>query len=162
VGRLIVTGLKNWAMPLIRYDTDDLAKAVDGACPCGRTLPAFADIVGRYSQTAFLPEGTLGLVEGLRGAIDETPHPLTQGLRQFQIHQCRDDSFELRLVSRKPIAEAFVERLQKAWSAHAPRPEQSLVIKRVDLIARSPGGKFQAFTSDFIPALDRRGSVPVP
>ena len=160
VGRLIVTGLKNWAMPLIRYDTDDLALAVEGACPCGRTLPSFAEIVGRYSRTAFLPEGTLGLVEGLRGAIDSTPAALTQGLRQFQIHQCSDNSFELRLVSRKPIAEAFTERLQTAWSALAPRAEQSLAIKRVDAIARSPGGKFQAFTSDFMPAADRPGAPP--
>jgi phenylacetate-CoA ligase len=159
-GRLVVTSLKNWAMPLLRYDTDDLAVAAEGACPCGRTLPSFTDIVGRYSRIAFLPEGTLGLVGGLRGAIEETPPALTQGLRQFQIHQSRDNSFELRLVSRKPIAEAFTERLQKAWSAHAPQADLPLVIKRVEFIARSPGGKFQVFTSDFMPALDRSGAPP--
>ena len=45
-GRLIVTGLNNWAMPLLRYDADDLGTAVEGPCPCGRTLPSFGDVVG--------------------------------------------------------------------------------------------------------------------
>ncbi|HAJ75342.1 MAG TPA: hypothetical protein DCM64_02695 [Gammaproteobacteria bacterium] len=40
-GKLLVTGLSNPAMPLIRYETGDLAKAVEGPCPCGRTLPSF-------------------------------------------------------------------------------------------------------------------------
>ena len=151
VGRLVVTGLKNWAMPLFRYDTDDLARASDGPCPCGRTLPTFLDIVGRYSRIAFLPEGTLGWVGELRKAIEETPIELVRDLRQFQIHQYRDNSFELRLLSRGPIAEAFEKRLQAAWSAAAPL-DQSLVIKSVEAIARAPGGKFQVFTSDFMPS----------
>ena len=153
-GRLIVTGLKNWAMPLFRYDTDDLAQAADGPCPCGRTLPAFTDVVGRYSRIAFLPEGSLGLVGALRTAIEEMPIELVRDVRQFQIHQFRDDRFEVRLVSRAPLAETFGQRLRDAWAIAAPgRP---LVIKRVEGIARSPGGKFQAFTSDFMPAPDRR------
>lgn len=152
IGRLIVTGLKNWAMPLFRYDTDDLARASDGACPCGRTLPSFQEIVGRYSRMAFLPDGSWRLAEKLRAAIEEAPLKFVRDLRQFQIHQYRDNGFELRLVSRAPIGDAFAQRLQRAWSAAAPRPDQTLTIKQVDAIARSPGGKFQAFTSDFMPS----------
>ena len=68
-GRLIITGLNNWVMPLLRYDADDLAIAVDGPWPCGRTLPSFGDVVGRYSRVAFLPEGTIIILEALRAAI---------------------------------------------------------------------------------------------
>ena len=153
-GRLIVTGVKNWAMPLLRYDTDDLAVAADGRCPCGRTLPAFADVVGRYSRIAYLPDGSLGLVGALRTAIEDMPVELVRDVRQFQIHQYRDDSFEVRLVSRAPVAEKFGQRLRNAWAIAAPG--RSLAIKQVDEIPRSAGGKFQAFTSDFMPTPDRR------
>ncbi len=104
-GRLVITGLTNWAMPLLRYDADDLATAVEGGCLCGRTLPSFGDISGRYSRVAFLPPGTLGAVEALRMAILELPAALVRDLRQFQIHQSRDNSFEVRLVMRTRVPE---------------------------------------------------------
>ena len=34
--RIIATGLTNFACPLIRYDTEDLAVAIDEPCDCGR------------------------------------------------------------------------------------------------------------------------------
>ena len=34
-GRLVLTALKNPAMPLLRYDSGDMARAVAGPCPCG-------------------------------------------------------------------------------------------------------------------------------
>ena len=45
-GRLVVTSLHNFAMPLIRYEVRDYAE-VGRPCPCGRGLPAIARILGR-------------------------------------------------------------------------------------------------------------------
>lgn len=151
-GRLVVTGLKNPAMPLLRYDTGDMARAVVDPCPCGRTLPAFADLVGRYSRVAYLPAGTLPLVGALRTALEELPASAVRGLRQFQIHQYRDRGFELRLLMTVAPRPELAAALAAAWAA-AGGAEFPLRIVRVDAIARSPGGKFQDFTSDFVPAL---------
>lgn len=46
-GRLILTSLTNYAMPLIRYDIADLGVAGAGDCPCGRRWPVLKRIVGR-------------------------------------------------------------------------------------------------------------------
>ncbi|HZM46141.1 MAG TPA: hypothetical protein VFC14_15000 [Burkholderiales bacterium] len=46
VGRVVVTTLQNFAMPLIRYDIGDLAEVGD-PCPCGRGLPVLGRILGR-------------------------------------------------------------------------------------------------------------------
>lgn len=105
VGRIIVTGLNNPAMPLIRYDTDDMAEMLDGPCPCGRTLPSFGEVAGRYSRIAFLPEGTLGYVGAIREALEAMPRDLARNLRKFQVHQFRDNKFELRLLSDVYAAE---------------------------------------------------------
>jgi phenylacetate-CoA ligase len=159
-GRLIVTALNNLAMPLIRYDTGDLATAIAGACPCGRTLPAFGEIVGRYSRIAFLPEGTLGLVDILRRCIEEAPADIARDLRQFQIHQFRDNGFEVRLATRLPLPDAFAARIRAAWDSNAGVRAFPLRIVEVPEIPRSPGGKFQVFTSDFMPLPDHASGAP--
>jgi phenylacetate-CoA ligase len=150
-GRVVVTALVNWVMPLLRYDADDLATAVDGPCPCGRTLPSFGDVVGRYSRVAFLPPRTVVIVEALRAAIIGMSATLLCGLRQFQMHQCRDNSFEVRLVLRSQVPQGLAEYLSAAWSKALGAPHPPFLLKCVDAIERPPGGKFQVFTSDFMP-----------
>lgn len=159
VGRVVITGLSNTAMPLFRYDTGDLASAAAGTCPCGRTLPSFGDLVGRYSRIAYLPEGTLAQVGALREALEAVPPSLARNLRQFQVHQYRDRSVELRLLTAGELPDEFAVRVRAAWTA-TTGDAWPLAIRRVDAIARSPGGKFQDFTSDFMPRPDRESDPP--
>jgi len=150
-GRLIVTGLSNLAMLLLRYDADDLAVAADGPCPCGRTLPSFADIVGRFSQFASLPERSFVMFETIRFAIQKAPAEQIRDLRQFQLHQFRDGRYELRLLARARLPDVFDQHVQSVWANAAPPPNSSLTLRYVDAIERGAGGKYQAFSSDFIP-----------
>jgi phenylacetate-CoA ligase len=46
VGRVIVTTLNNFAMPLVRYDTGGDAE-VGPPCACGRGLPVLRSLVER-------------------------------------------------------------------------------------------------------------------
>jgi phenylacetate-CoA ligase len=153
IGRVVVTGLKNPAMPLIRYDTGDLAETVDGPCPCGRTLPSFGAIQGRYSRIAQLPEGTAPLVRTFREKVSHLPVAALVGLRQFQLHQSRDMSFELRLVTAGEPPARLLAVLAEAWrdSGGARFPFR---IAQVESIPLPSGGKFQDFTSDFMAAAD--------
>lgn len=60
VGRVIVTGLVARAMPLIRYDTGDVAEArAATSCPCGRGLPVMGRIHGRVSDFVVTPDGRM-------------------------------------------------------------------------------------------------------
>ncbi len=159
-GRLVVTALLNAAMPLIRYDTDDMAVPVAGDCPCGRTLPAFAEIVGRYSRIAYLPAGTLRYVQALRDELEAMPSDLVRNLRQFQLHQYRDGRFEMRLCTVGALPPAFGERLQAVWAAATEEHDLPLTLVEVAEIERPPGGKYQDFTSDHMPAMDRAAAPP--
>jgi len=44
MGRIVITTLQNFAMPLVRFESGDLAE-VGAACPCGRGLPVLRRIV---------------------------------------------------------------------------------------------------------------------
>ena len=153
-GRIVVTAISNFAMPLIRYDTGDLGVAVEGACACERTTPGFAEVTGRYRPMHLAPEGTALRVQLITDVIDELPLPSLAGLREYQIHQYRDNSFELRLVT---VGEPDVEltgSVQAAWDSSFG-PDFSLKICRVDRIPTLPGGKQQEFSSDFFPKQDK-------
>jgi len=145
VGHLLVTGLKNFAMPLIRYDTGDLAEAAEGACACGRTQPFFAEIAGRYRRYAGLPEGTRQRVGAIRRAIENMPPEDLAFLRTYQVHQDRENRFTLRLKTVAPAPEAFRGQILDAW---APVGEAPLTIVEMAEIATSPGGKQLDFVSD--------------
>ncbi len=156
-GRIIVTALNNLAMPLIRYDTGDLAVATGGECSCNRTLPSFGEIVGRYARVAYLPPGTIEPVLALREAIENLPPHLTRDFREFQIHQFASRNIELRIVVRSPMTEEFYALVRAAWAKATEGAGPELTVRRVEELFRAPGGKFEVFTSDFLPARDDSG-----
>ncbi|MGE3773961.1 MAG: phenylacetate--CoA ligase family protein [Gammaproteobacteria bacterium] len=147
-GRLLLSCLSNPALPLLRYDTGDRAQVAEGPCPCGRSLPAFAELVGRELHLAPLPPGTYRRKEALATILEALPAAAWRGLRQYQIRHHRDESFTLLLAGHSPPAAEFertvLARWQTACAAHA---------LRIEFCAEIPpgaGGKFQVFVSEFV------------
>jgi phenylacetate-CoA ligase len=59
-GRILVTCLTNYAMPLLRYDIGDRgALAEENTCPCGRRGQLLAHLAGRSVDTFRASDGTL-------------------------------------------------------------------------------------------------------
>ena len=55
--KIIGTNLHNKAMPLIRYETGDLAEITNSHCSCGRNLIGIKNIIGRSDSNILTPEG---------------------------------------------------------------------------------------------------------
>ena len=49
-GRVLVTDLTNYCMPMIRYENEDIAAWETGDCACGRNFPRLSRILGRKSD----------------------------------------------------------------------------------------------------------------
>jgi len=58
-GDIIITNLHNYAMPLIRYQIEDLGIASGDNCSCDSFLPTFAKVIGRSSENLFRRDGTM-------------------------------------------------------------------------------------------------------
>ena len=58
-GRLIVTNLHNYAMPLLRYEIGDTGSLSSQRCPCGSDLPVLQSLTGRSTDHFLLRDGTL-------------------------------------------------------------------------------------------------------
>ncbi len=152
-GRLLVTALNNPAMPLIRYDSGDYATACDNTpCPCGRTMPAFEKIQGRFRRMLNCPPNTWQYWDAILNALVNADSRFIKNIRQYQLHQFLNNSYELRFVSKTALPPAFLQTLRHAWqSATNEDPVAQLAIIRVDEICRPVSGKFQSFTSDHAP-----------
>lgn len=150
-GRVLVTSLSNPAMPLVRYDTDDLAVATDQQCQCARTLPCFGEVVGRYSRIAYLPEGTLGQVAVIRDILSTLPVEQSSCLRRFQIHQDDSKNLELRLTAIKKIDPMFIRQITHRWHKLKPINAANFKVIQVEQLIAEKNGKFHDFTSYFIP-----------
>lgn len=150
-GHLLITSLGNPAMPLLRYDSDDLAELPTEPCPCGRTLFSFRNIEGRYRRNAYLPEGTWEFWDALLNALNEVPKEQFAQLRQYQLHQYRDGRFQLRIVAAKELAVTLETNLRQCIEHFLHGAAARLELLQVDEIPRPASGKIQNFTSDYIP-----------
>ena len=157
IGRIVVTTMNNYAMPLIRYDTGDMAQAVDDECACGRTLSSFGDIAGRLRRFAHLPPHTREKVNCLTEAIEQVPKEYLKNLRQYQVYQDKNNHFELRVRASDTLPDEFYIVLEQAWRRFDDN-KSVLTITVVDEIEPSPSGKTLDFISDYYP---KDETVPV-
>lgn len=58
-GEIVGTGFNNWAMPLIRYCTADIAVVGPPTCGCGRNYPLWERIEGRKQEYVVARDGSL-------------------------------------------------------------------------------------------------------
>ena len=149
-GRILVTTLTNFAMPLIRYDTGDIAQALDDPCPCGRTLPSFGQVLGRRSRIDTLPTNVISLADAILEVMEQLPENLSRNLQMYQLYHYRDGNFELRTVVADSLRPAFAEHIQQVWRAATASNSTKLRITNVDSIRPAPSEKFFHFDSDLL------------
>ena len=93
-GYLVLTGLVDRAMPLIRYRVEDRGILTDRACPCGRGLPLLEKVTGRTAD--FLVRADGALVAGV--SLVERTLTAISGVDQMQIVQEAIGKFSLKVV----------------------------------------------------------------
>ena len=148
VGRVVVTDLHNFAMPLIRYDIGDYAE-LGPACACGRGLPVLSRIAGRVRNMLVTADGKRFWPPlGSRKFIEVAP------VLQHQIAQKEYDLLEARLVTARPLDASQEGRLREMILAGMP-PGMRLVFRYCQEIPRGAGGKFEDFVCEVASAAVR-------
>jgi phenylacetate-CoA ligase len=155
-GRLLITSLNNSAMPLLRYDADDMAEPADGPCPCGRSLPAFVNLRGRYRRTAFLPEGSWQRWAAIQLALYKIAQQHPGTVQRYQMQQDQRGDFELRIDCQPDQFEAIKTVLLQAFATACPDLESPnlKIISSTEFLYQD-ARKFQNFVSAFMPPEDQ-------
>ena len=140
IGRVVVTDLHNFAMPLIRYDLGDYAR-LGPPCPCGRGLPVLAGIAGRGGQIAVDPTG--------RSFFPRLNFDFwldVAAVQQWQVAQLAPANLEVRYVGERELTADEQSQLTSAIR-NAMRYDYRIAFTRLPVIPHAPGGKFDDFVS---------------
>jgi len=141
IGRVVVTSLHNFAMPLLRYEVGDYAE-VGEPCACGRGLPVLKRIVGRSRNMVHTPDGKCYWpsfpVEYWMSIAD---------VRQFQLRQKTLEHIEMLVVMDGQLTKQQEEKLTKKLHSSLNYPFK-LTYHCVESIPVQKNGKYEDFISE--------------
>lgn len=151
-GRLVCTGLYNHAMPLLRYDTRDIAAfAKIQSCACNSNRPVVDHIVGRIEDVVVTPEGRLV------GRLDAA-FKYSNNILLAHIYQPDRGHIIVKLVptenytyetDEQPLMDELRKRLGEKIDISIQKTDE-------ENIPRSPKGKVRFVISD-VPAQEKLG-----
>jgi len=146
IGRVLITVLHNFAMPLIRYELGDYAER-GAACECGRGLAESERIGGRARNMMRLADGRrLWPTFASKGTRAIAP------VVQMQLVQVSLERVEARMVVERPLTpeekRALAEVIASRWGTNLPI---EVAIVEVDRIERGAGDKFEDFLCEVRP-----------
>jgi phenylacetate-CoA ligase len=143
IGEIVVTNLRNRAMPFIRYKTGDIGAFDEDMCSCGRGLPLLKMIEGRKDEYLILPSG-----EKISPRIfDLLPYMFHDYISKFQIIQKKKNRIILKIVKK----EKYNEKTENMLIAEIRKYLGELIeihIVDVDNIERTGRGKFRAVINE--------------
>jgi phenylacetate-CoA ligase len=139
-GRIIATQLINPDMPLIRYDTQDMAQAApdDTPCACGRPLPRLQKLLGRDDDVIITQDGRR-IVQ-----VDRIFDPCFD-MREAQIVQEEIGRFRIKVVPGARWSAASGEALCQALGNLVGEAEIGVDV--VPEIERTWAGKYRVIVS---------------
>jgi phenylacetate-CoA ligase len=126
-GRVLLTNLQSYAMPLIRYEIGDMAEWGE-ACDCGIALPVISKIWGRTRHLITTPDGRKTYFRLYARALQEIVGLIEY---RFVLHQNAVVVAQLRV--REPsarIAAVVTEKVQQALSY--PYPVRVQFVGQID------------------------------
>lgn len=105
-GEILVTGLLNYAMPLIRYRIGDVGISSDEMCPCGRGLPLMKAIEGRAGDFLAFPHGRLISPRDIMSELYSV-----EGISRWQVIQ-KGEGVLIRFAKGRRFSDRSAEQLE--------------------------------------------------
>lgn len=132
LGRIVVTDLYSYAMPLIRYDTGDLT-TVGSPCACGRGGNTLGPIYGRVVETVGDTHGRSVSAFALNRAIR-----VVDGILQFQFIQTGNATYEILVCPHSDWSneKELIDNVKRVLGYDA-----DVSVSLVDEIPALPSGK---------------------
>lgn len=137
-GRVVVTDLRNRAMPMIRYEVGDMAVWADKPCSCGRTLPLLARIEGRVADYVLTKAGDY--ISGI--SLTENFAVKIPGVAQMQIIQEEVDRFTFNIVKGNDFSDQSLAVLAEQVERHFGKDTRYTTVF-METVPQEPSGKYR-------------------
>jgi phenylacetate-CoA ligase len=137
MGRMVGTGLHNYGMPLIRYETSDVTAIKPEPCPCGRGFPLMEDVTTKAEDIVTTRDGRY-----VSSSILTHPFKPMHNVAESQIIQEDREHIVIKIIKRAEYTDTdsryLVEEMKKRVGS-----DMKIDIEFVDEIPRTKAGKFR-------------------
>jgi phenylacetate-CoA ligase len=145
-GRVLVTSLHSFAMPILRYELGDIAEW-GAPCGCGMALPVIARLWGRTRHQVQSPHGPLPMpfLGDELGRIDP--------IRAFRIRQYADGTLVLQIEAPRALGAGEQAAVRAVFAANglADLPLHVEHLERIDWPAGPKREEFERMDGAFAP-----------
>lgn len=143
---LLLTSLKNWSMPFIRYRNEDCGSLSTENCSCGNNFPLMRLEIARTSDNFLFPNGRV-----VHGEFFTHLMYGSDGISIFQFHQTAMDEIILSIVPGPGSAQSRAEKIMdsiRQIQALSPGHPVRVEVREVAAIPLSSAGKHRFTRSD--------------
>lgn len=141
LGRIVVTDLASYAMPLIRYDIGDMGSPSDKQCSCGVTLPLMDIVEGRKEDFIRTDDGKLVHAAYLCYTLKE------DSVHEFKMYQKDIDRLLVQIVKSPSFTEITENTLEENLRT-ALGNDMQIEFEYLEKIPREASGKLRYFVSE--------------
>jgi phenylacetate-CoA ligase len=141
-GEIVVTDLRNTALPLVRYRTGDFGAVSHAHCPCGRELGTLETVYGRAYDFIETPDGRRFHAEFLIYMFEEAQRQ-DMGIAQFRVVQEAPDRLEVFVVPSMNGFAASEERRLVHRMRELLGNGLNIGVHRVSRLERESSGKMR-------------------
>jgi len=147
-GLILLTTLRNYGMPLIRYAIDDVGEPSDVVCTCGRGLPLMKSIKGRESQFLAVRDEKSGRIIPLDASVmmEYFMILLKSPPENYRIIQESLDHIIIRIVKSKYYSKQDTRALIKQLRNNLGTKVE-IEVQFADTLPPLPSGKRSPFIS---------------
>ncbi len=142
----LLTSLRNWSMPFIRYRNEDGGNLSQGVCSCGNHFPLMRLEIARTSDNFVFPDGRV-----VHGEFFTHLMYGSDGIVTFQFHQTAPDKILLSIVPGPGDSKAREDKIRESIrqiQAICPGHTIQVEIREVAAIPLSAAGKYRFTRSD--------------
>ncbi|MFH1038808.1 MAG: hypothetical protein V1789_09115 [PVC group bacterium] len=157
-GRLVVTNLHSFAMPIIRYELEDIGTASELNPVCGRGLPLMKIIEGRSDAFIVLPSGEVLSPMFFFGLMKTIA-----GIRHWKVMQSESGRLEIAIVPAREFSSDTVKQIKQRVQDKSGE-KMEIRIKVGQCIPPDSSGKVRAVVSQVKKKMgkDRQGESIIP
>lgn len=140
LGEILITDLRRYGMPFIRYAIGDVGKPSSESCPCGRGLPLIKSIEGRVTDIICTPDGKFISSPALTLLFNDL------NIEQYRIEQRSANKLVIKIVRGPRYSETETRILSERIKKYVG--DMKLEVEVVKEIALTGSGKFRVVFSN--------------
>lgn len=140
-GRIVITDLSSFAMPLIRYDIGDIGRASNEKCSCGIRLPQMEVMEGRKEDFIRKANGELVHAAYLCYTLKEDT------VHEFKMYQKTIDLLHVQIVRSQTFSDS-TEKILENNLRTALGDKVQIDFEYLERIPREKSGKLRYFISE--------------